>query len=101
MPKAVQKEMKDDFWADAVEIKDRSEFLTLMKATVPHELILSYNNVKSYMNDTFTPTAQEYKQPVLDGIWDIPEELLDWKKKYLDRPFSKCLHTPQNTRHDQ
>ncbi|KAH0566381.1 hypothetical protein GP486_000203 [Trichoglossum hirsutum] len=61
--KTIKKDMKDDFWSDAVQINNDDIFVTEFKRNVPKEFILSYCNISAYRRDTFVPKQYDYEPP--------------------------------------
>jgi Geminivirus rep protein central domain. len=84
MPRTVKRDIKDDFWSEAVQIDDREKFIQRFKTEAPKEFILHYTSVKLYLTDVFCPVDTEYDPPHLTGIWDVPEPMIRWKRENLD-----------------
>ncbi|QVH35918.1 replication initiation protein [Diaporthe pseudophoenicicola DNA virus 1] len=95
-PVGIRREAKDDFWKEAVTIKDRDTFISRFRQEAPRDLIVHYSNVKAYADDEFKVEAPEYCTPELSGYWDLPEEITEWVEENIKnksaRPKSLCLY---------
>jgi hypothetical protein len=91
-PHTIQKEQKMDWWPKAVEFTNRSIFEEEFKRYAPRKFILNFNNIRGYMDHTFTPVIEKYESPKMEGNWTIPNPIKNWVTENLTNTPRKCTN---------
>lgn len=82
-PQGLKREVKDEFWKEIVNVKDRRHFISRFREEAPRDLILHYSNIRAYADDEFKVDVPEYTTPKLSGIWDLPDSITEWVEDNL------------------
>ncbi|QCX29399.1 Replication-associated protein [Plant associated genomovirus 8] len=80
----------NDSWHEIILARTREEFFDLAARLAPRQLACSFTSLSAYADWKYRPVKEEYVGP--DGVWSVPDELLDWVDENVRRPKGLVLY---------